>query len=76
LIGKEDYRQHAVWVHISGKGTVDAIVIVRQLKRLLPQKKTIGPKIKFCLFPLSDQPTKIDATQKILLPHLMKNYFF
>jgi hypothetical protein len=36
----------------------------------------VRPKIKFCLFPLSDRPTEIAATQKILLPHLMKNYFF
>jgi hypothetical protein len=36
----------------------------------------VRPKIKFCLFPLSDRPTKFAATQKILLPHLMKNYFF
>jgi hypothetical protein len=34
------------------------------------------PKIKFCLFSLSNRPTKIAATQNILLPHLMKNYFF
>jgi hypothetical protein len=32
----------------------------------------IGPKIKYRLFPLSDRPTKIAATQKILLPHLRK----
>jgi hypothetical protein len=37
--------------------------------------KDIRPKIKFCLFPLSDRPTKIASTQKILLPRLMKNYF-
>jgi hypothetical protein len=36
----------------------------------------IRPKIKFCLFPLSNRPTKIAATQKISLPHMMKNYFF
>jgi hypothetical protein len=36
----------------------------------------IRPKIKFCLFPLSDRPAKITATHKILLPHLIKNYFF
>jgi hypothetical protein len=34
------------------------------------------PIMDFCLFPLSDRPTKIAATQNILLPHLMKNYFF
>jgi hypothetical protein len=33
------------------------------------------PKIKFCLFPLSNRPTKITETQKILLPQLLKNYF-
>jgi hypothetical protein len=33
-----------------------------------------GPKKKCCLFPLSDQPTKIAGTQTILLPRLMKNY--
>jgi hypothetical protein len=35
----------------------------------------LGPKLKLCLFPLSDRPTKIAATQKNVLPHLMKNYF-
>jgi hypothetical protein len=39
------------------------------------QYKPIGLKIKFCVFPLSDRPTKIAATQKILLPCLMKTYF-
>jgi hypothetical protein len=34
------------------------------------------PKIKFCLFPLSDRPTKIAVTHKILFPYFMKNYFF
>jgi hypothetical protein len=35
----------------------------------------LGPKIKYRLFPLSDRPTKIAATQKILLLHLRKKYF-
>jgi hypothetical protein len=35
----------------------------------------VRPKIKFCLFPLFDRPTKITATQKILLSHFMKNDF-
>jgi hypothetical protein len=35
----------------------------------------MGRKIKFCLFALSDGPTKIAATQKNLLPRLMKNHF-
>jgi hypothetical protein len=34
------------------------------------------PKIKYRLFLLSDRPTKIAATQNILLPHLRKKYFF
>jgi hypothetical protein len=38
------------------------------------QFRQMGPRIKFCLFPLSDRPTKIAATQEILLPRLMKNY--
>jgi hypothetical protein len=32
--------------------------------------------MKYRLFPLSDRPTKIAATKKILLPHLRKKYFF
>jgi hypothetical protein len=45
------------------------------LKNLWPLLE-LRPKIKFCLFPLSDQPTKIAATQKILLHRLMKYLFF
>jgi hypothetical protein len=33
------------------------------------------PKIKHCLLPLSDRPTKIAATQKILLPQPFDNFF-
>jgi hypothetical protein len=40
------------------------------------QEKMIRPKIKYRLFPLSDRPTKIAATQKILLPHLRKKNIF
>jgi hypothetical protein len=47
-----------------------------QLRKFLVANQYIRPKIKFCLFPLSDRPTKIAATQKSLLPRLMKNYFF
>jgi hypothetical protein len=51
-------------VHYSNRGIVK-----------INQDVQIGPKIKFCLFPLSDRPTKFAATQNILLPHLMKKYF-
>jgi hypothetical protein len=37
--------------------------------------KTIRPKIKFCLFPLSDRPTKIAATQKAFIASFDEKLF-
>jgi hypothetical protein len=40
-----------------------------------PQWIMVGPKIKFCLFPLSDRPTKIAATQNFIASLDEKSFF-
>jgi hypothetical protein len=73
---------HCVWYIHTDKWKTNPTKITSNLcakrstlKLLNSKTSPIRPKIKYRLFPLSDRPTKIAATQKILLPHLRKKYF-